>query len=87
MADFSKQWCEENDPDMPHDFDIFEKFDKLPKNHYTSIICEGFGFIAIMRDNEDRCLLAFRDNNGDVIWEDYDQFIDRYINRNITFKI
>jgi hypothetical protein len=82
MADFSKQWCELNDKYMPHDFDILEEFEKLPKDHYIPIICEGFGFIAIMRDHEDRCLLAFRDNNGDVIWEDYDQFMDRNINRN-----
>ncbi len=51
MADFSKQWCELNDPEMPWDFDILEEFGKLPKNHYISIICEGFGFIAIMRDH------------------------------------
>jgi hypothetical protein len=86
MADYSKQWCELNDSDMSFDFDIFKEFEKLSKNHYISMICEGFGFIAIMRDHEDRCLLAF-DDDGEIIWEDYDQFMDRYINRNITFKI
>jgi len=81
MADFSKQWCELNDPEMPWDFDILEEFGKLPKNHYISIICEGFGFIAIMRDHKDKCLLAFNDDSGYGvdIWEDYDQFIDRNI--------
>ena len=39
-----------------------------------------------MRDHEDKCLLAF-DDDGEILWEDYDQFMDRYINRNITFKI
>ncbi len=29
MADFSKQWCDANDPDMPSDFDILEVFSKL----------------------------------------------------------
>jgi hypothetical protein len=86
MADYSKQWCELNDQDMPYDFDILEEFGKLPKNNYIPIICEGFGFLAIMRDHEDKCLLSF-DDNGEIIWEDYDQFMDRYINRNITFKI
>ena len=78
MADFSKQWCEINDPEMPCDFDILEEFGKLPKNNYISIICEGFGFLAIMRNHEDRCLLAF-DNDGEIIWEEYDQFINRTI--------
>ena len=78
MADFSKQWCEINDPEMPYDFDILEEFGKLPKKNYIPIICEGFGFIAIMRDHEDKCLLAF-DNDGEIIWEEYDQFINRTI--------
>ena len=83
MADYSKQWCELNDPDMPHDFDIFEEFEYLAKNAMvTPVICEGFGFIAISRDEDDRCLLAFRDSDGYILWEDYDQFMDRYINRN-----
>jgi hypothetical protein len=77
MADYSKQWCDINDPDMPWDFDILEEFGKLPKNNYISIICEGFGFIAIMRDHEDKCLLAFDD--GEIIWDEYDQFINRTI--------
>ena len=78
MADYSKQWCEINDLEMSHDFDILEEFDKLPKNNYISMICEGFGFIAIMRNHEDRCLLAF-DDDGEIIWEDYDQFMNRTI--------
>ena len=78
MAEFSKQWCEINDPEMPWDFDILEEFDKLPTNHYISIICEGFGFIAIMRDHKDKCLLAF-DDDGEILWEDYDQFMNRTI--------
>jgi hypothetical protein len=87
MASFSKQWCELNDPDMPYDFDIFEEFKYLAKNAMvTPVICEGFGFIAISRDEDDRCLLAFRDNDGYIMWEDYDQFMDRYINRNNKIK-
>jgi hypothetical protein len=78
MADYSKQWCDINDPEMSHDFDILEEFDKLPKNNYIPIICEGFGFLAIMRNHEDRCLLAF-DDDGEIIWEEYDQFINRTI--------
>ena len=47
MADFSKQWCDANDPDMQHDFDILEVFSKLKHNTYENWICEGYGFAAI----------------------------------------
>jgi len=77
MADFSKQWCEINDPEMPYDFDILEEFGKLPKNHYIPFICEGFGFLAIMRDNNDECLLAQLDESVEegVIWTPYEMLI------------
>ena len=77
MADFSKQWCNINDPDMPYDFDILEEFHKLPKNHYIPLICEGFGFLAIMRDENDVCLLAVDDDSIEegVIWVPYTQLI------------
>jgi hypothetical protein len=78
MADYSKQWCELNDSDMSFDFDILKEFEKLSKNNYIPIICEGFGFLAIMRNHEDKCLLAF-DDDGEIIWEEYDQFINRTI--------
>lgn len=47
MAEFSKQWCELNDPDMPWDFDIVEVANNLKQNFYKPYICEGFGFSAI----------------------------------------
>ena len=47
MAEFSKQWCELNDPDMPWDFDIIEVANDLKNNYYKPYICEGFGFSAI----------------------------------------
>ena len=47
MAEFSKQWCEKYDPEMPWDFDITEIADDLPDEHYTPVICEGYGFTAI----------------------------------------
>jgi len=77
MADLSKQWCEINDPEMPYDFDILEEFGKLPKNHYITFICEGFGFLAIIRDEDDVCLLAEYDDSVEerVIWTPYDMLI------------
>jgi hypothetical protein len=53
MAEFSKQWCELNDPDMPWDFDIIEVANDLKNNYYKPYICEGFGFSAIGKFAED----------------------------------
>jgi len=74
MADFSKQWCDINDPDMPWDFDIREEFDKLRKNSYVSIICEGFGLVAI-GNVEDECYLCMmNDDTGTWTWVNYNTF-------------
>ena len=75
MAEFSKQWVEENDQDMVYDFDIFEIADGLENGFYTSIICEGFGFIAIGKDENGAIILAVptgehseEENSSAVVW-------------------
>jgi hypothetical protein len=40
MADFSKQWCEINDPDMPWDFDIFETFTPVFTANFNTYIVQ-----------------------------------------------
>lgn len=61
MAEFSKQWCEKHDPEgIKPDFDIMEIFNGLEEEDtYTSVICEGYGFIAIgkKKDNPNPELL------------------------------
>ena len=76
MADFSKQWCEANDPEMPWDFDILEEADKLQPDYYISVICEGYGFSVIYKDKKGNILLAF-DNyqDGTTEWKPYNQVI------------
>ena len=77
MAEFSKQWCETNDPEMPHDFDIMEEFHKLKDDHYVPYICEGFGFIAIGKFDSE-CKLAMPVEGapyGTVEWKNYDELI------------
>jgi hypothetical protein len=76
MADFSKQWCEINDPQLPHDFDIYDEFNKLNKGTYVTMICEGFGFLAIARDQKDVLLLAMPVNDGLVEWVTLDKLLD-----------
>jgi hypothetical protein len=77
MADFSKQWCDLNDPEMPHDFNIDIVASTLDPHYYKSYICEGFGFTAIGKDSDGRITLYFPHENmesGD--WKDYKTFIE-----------
>jgi hypothetical protein len=77
MAEFSKQYCEMNNMGFEGDFDILEEFDTLSIGYYKSIICEGFGFVALAKDVNGKCLVGLRDNDGKVIWESYDNFINK----------
>jgi hypothetical protein len=74
MAEFSKQYCERHDFDFPHDFDINEIAEELNNGHYTSIICEGYGFIAIGKDDAGKIILAmptgeYTEEGSDVEWK------------------
>jgi hypothetical protein len=75
MSDFSKQWCEVNDPNMPHDFDILEVFSRLKHNTYESWICEGYGFGAVANiDGE--CMLHMPTKDGvHGVWTSYDKVV------------
>jgi hypothetical protein len=85
MAEFSKQWVEINDPEYGWDFDIEEISNQLKPNYYIPIICEGFGFIAIGKDNEDKIMLAMptgefeTDEDGQIFdqitWQAYEDII------------
>jgi hypothetical protein len=85
MAEFCKQWVEINDPEFGWDFDIEEISNQLEPNHYIPIICEGFGFIAIGKDNENKITLAIptgefeTDEDGQtfdqVTWHTYEDII------------
>lgn len=77
MADFSKQYCDVWDPGFPCDFDIEEIATGIDNDHYCPMICEGFGFIAIGKDETGKIILAFRDNEDseEVRWQDYETFM------------
>jgi hypothetical protein len=59
MADFSKQWCDIWDPEMPSDFDIDLIAKDLSREHHYPIICEGLGTISIYKDSHDRIWLGY----------------------------
>lgn len=76
MADFSKQWCEANDPEMPWDFDILEEAKKLDPDHYIPMICEGYGFLAIGKTREGEILLAVKDySTEETNWVSYNEIV------------
>lgn len=79
MAEFSKQWVEQNDPEgIKWDFDILEIAESLQNEHYTSMICEGFGFIAIAKDEYGCIHLAFRnEEEGGLIWVEYNTLMEK----------
>lgn len=78
MAEFSKQYCEHTDSEMPWDFDILEIAKDLPNGHYLPIICEGYSFIAIGKDEEGSILLAFPEDDNptpSAIWKPYAEVV------------
>lgn len=75
MADFSKQWCEQNDPEMPHDFDIMEEYDKLKPGYMIPYICEGYGFLAIAKGHNGECLLGFDMEDDTIKWKTYEEVV------------
>jgi hypothetical protein len=52
MAEFSKQYCELHEQEMEPDFDILQMANQVQPDHYIPIICEGFGFLAIGKNEE-----------------------------------
>lgn len=76
MAEFSKQYCENHDMGIEGDFDILEIFGNLKINHYISCICEGYGFIAILKDDNNDCLLGIPNYDTDLVdWKKYEEII------------
>lgn len=80
MADFSKQWCDLNDPEMPYDFDIIEEHSKLQTGYSVSWICEGFGILGIAKGHNNEVLVAvdYPNDDGSIHWIEYDEFIREY---------
>jgi len=70
MAEFSKEYCIQKKMGFEGDFSIKEEFEKLENDHYISIICEGYGFFAIARNQDNQCLLAYDSEDG-VIWDEF----------------
>ena len=75
MAEFSKQYCEHHDHEFGWDFDILEVASKIENGFYLPHICEGYGFVAIGKDESGEIILAFRTQNDEVEWKPYPEVI------------
>jgi len=77
MAEFSKQYQENFDFDW-HDFDYKEIFNKLQKNQYYPVICEGLGTLGVAKSDEGEMLLAIQSEEEPdmVIWKTLSDVVD-----------
>lgn len=75
MAEFSKQYCETTDHGFLPDFDIIEMAKEVEPGFCISQICEGYGFIAIGKDEEHNVILAFRTKENGIEWKPYSEVI------------
>ena len=75
MADFSKEYIEKYDKGgMPFDFSIAEIYEQLKPGFYASIICEGYGFVGILKRQTGEscdCVLLYYDDRGEKPKCDY----------------
>lgn len=82
MADYSKQFVEGQlmDEQFGWDFDIEDLAKELEERHMIPVICEGYGFIGILR-LDGKIQLLFEDENSEdgaelVPLEDLDRRFD-----------
>lgn len=77
MAEFSKQYCEIHDPEMPWDFDIEEIATEIPRGYFKTIICEGFGFVGIGVGMDREIQLIFTIENDEIEKVNYNHYIKK----------
>ena len=85
MAEFSKQWISINEGiDGSWDFDIDEIASTIKNDHYTPCVCEGFGFVAIGKNDIGETILAYRNwetNSDEIKWKHLNDVINEEIDR------
>ena len=70
MAEFSKEYIERKGLEVSPGFSIHLEFKKLKEGEMKSLICEGFGFKAIKKE-DNTCKLLF--SSGEV--KTYDELL------------
>jgi len=89
MGCYSKQWCDLSNSETPSDFDIEIVANDMRSHSYKSKSCEGIGFDKIYKDQFGRIWLGFQKNNGDYLWQPYQNvvsIIKKQFNENSSFQ-
>jgi len=66
MADYSKEYIKKKDLGFKPDFSVWDIFNNLEEGHYKTAICEGYGFVAILK-NKGECEVAFGHKNTEWV--------------------
>ena len=75
MAEFSKQYCDQDDRDFAWDFDILEVAVDIPNGaSLFPCICEGYGFISIGKNDSGEIVLGFREKDS-LVWKPYHEIV------------
>jgi hypothetical protein len=82
MAEFSKQYVQNFETEIGGwDFDIEEIAEELEPNQAISMICEGFGFSWISKNNEGDTLLIFvNHSSGEINFKTLEETINNFKN-------
>lgn len=80
MAEFSKQYVQNYKSEIGGwDFDIEEIAEDLEPNEAIKMICEGFGFSWISKNEKGEIQLIFTDINRDeIIFKTLDELINTH---------
>lgn len=71
MADFCTKCAFEMwGTELPPDIDIQKIADGMEPGHYTAVLCEGCGMIAIAKDENSNILIGVLDEKADEVTED-----------------
>lgn len=87
MSDYSKEY---NDitkmfPKGTHDFCFRQRFDNLdPGMMETGLICEGFGILAIGKDEDGTELVLLGNIPFDPEWVDWQKFLKQFTIDNLV---
>ncbi len=70
MSEYSNQYSWKN-LGFKGDFDIFKDTRKLKPGEYINLCCEGYGFVAILKDENKELKFALPKDNEEIEWVDF----------------
>lgn len=77
MADFSKQYCQKYDQELPWDFNMDTEFDRLEPGQLVPIICEGFGFWGLAKEFDGSLVCLYENSKGETVKVPYSKISNK----------